>query len=240
MKLLLLGATGRIGKLVLSYALEDEKIKSVKVLARNPLRMTIKEHSKLTIYQGDLFSSNDLVFMFKDVDIVICSVGPNNLEEPRGFYEKACGHIVDAIGESHTSAQVILLCGLGILPADSAHVKPEDLAVYETDNGGGVPGWLIPICKDMHAGVKKLMGQRRTKWTIVCPPHIPHGFARWVPFYGMTGLLKKTQRYKVKVNENLYSTFSPFHCISAEDVADFLLKCGGLAEYENKRVAIGY
>ncbi|MDJ0510315.1 MAG: SDR family oxidoreductase [Crocosphaera sp.] len=72
MKLVVFGATGKVGQQVVKQALEQGH--EVTAFARNPLNLHIK-HPKLTLFQGDVMDSTRVEQALQGQEIVICTLG---------------------------------------------------------------------------------------------------------------------------------------------------------------------
>lgn len=72
MKLIVFGATGGTGNLVVQQALESGY--KVTAFARNPQKLNIK-NANLTIVQGDVLQQNSIDKFMNGQDVVICCLG---------------------------------------------------------------------------------------------------------------------------------------------------------------------
>jgi putative NADH-flavin reductase len=79
MNILILGATGRVGGQILTYALQDRH--KVTVLVRTPDKIQIANEN-LTIIQGDVLNNDDIALAMHGNDVVISALntdGSNTL-----------------------------------------------------------------------------------------------------------------------------------------------------------------
>lgn len=108
MRLFILGATGRLGQLLVRLALArgDE----VTAFVRSPQKMTLRD-SGLTVVGGDLLASNQLARALPGHDAVISAFGPRVLGESttRQDFGKS---VVDAMEESGVWRLLIVSTGL--------------------------------------------------------------------------------------------------------------------------------
>ena len=77
-KVIVLGATGHVGRLLTLSLLEDERYAQVRIFARKPFGLT---HPKLTETQADLLSLQDFRAVFNG-DVVFCCVGTTKAKTP--------------------------------------------------------------------------------------------------------------------------------------------------------------
>jgi len=91
-RILLYGATGRTGKLVLKYALE--KGYYVTALARNPQKIDLRSE-KLTIIKGSPESIDDVRTAIKDCEIVINTLSAFNEKEVLSLKKVELRHILE-------------------------------------------------------------------------------------------------------------------------------------------------
>jgi len=94
MKVLLLGATGPTGGHVLAHALEAGN--AVSVLARRPEALTaIKD--RITIFQGDATSVDDVARAAEGQDAVIAALGRGSSLRPEGLFTGSARAVVEAM-----------------------------------------------------------------------------------------------------------------------------------------------
>jgi putative NADH-flavin reductase len=156
MKVIILGASGGIGKFAVQHALE--KGYEVKAFLRNPSKLTIK-HKNLTIIQGEINNYNDIKNAIFNCDAVIWCVGI-----PMKKYkhmESLDGHknLLKAMNE----------CGVERLidwATPSVHFK-KDKKSFITVVPGFMAGILFPMAKKEIIGITDLITSSKLKWTIV-------------------------------------------------------------------------
>ena len=71
MNILILGATGRVGSQIVTYALHDRH--HVTVLVRTPEKFQINNEN-LTLIQGDVLNKDDIVRAMHGIDVVISAL----------------------------------------------------------------------------------------------------------------------------------------------------------------------
>ncbi|RAL24114.1 NAD(P)-dependent oxidoreductase [Thermoflavimicrobium daqui] len=159
MHLLLLGATGRVGNLVLRKALQDGH--QVTVLVRNPDRLNIND-SNLTVYQGNVRNKNDLKAVMKGKDVVLSALstdGTTTLSDSIPF-------IIEAMEEEKVK-RIITIGTAGILQSRS---EPNLLRYQSSESKRK----LTRAAGEHHQVFIKL-AQSNLDWTIICPTYLPDG-----------------------------------------------------------------
>jgi len=94
MKVLLLGATGPTGGHVLAHALEAGD--AVSVLARRPEALTALK-DRITIFQGDATSVDDVARAAEGQDAVIAALGRGSSLRPEGLFTGSTRAVVEAM-----------------------------------------------------------------------------------------------------------------------------------------------
>lgn len=115
MKLLLLGATGRVGQVLLSQALSQGH--TVTALVRNPAKLTL-QHANLKAVQGNLTDPKILAPLMSSHDAVLSTLGHNSLKKSN-IQTAATRAVLACIAPSQ---RFISLTGTGIAdPHDPPH-----------------------------------------------------------------------------------------------------------------------
>lgn len=159
MNILILGATGRVGSHIVSYALQDNHY--VTVLVRSPEKIQL-EHENLTIIQGNVFNKEDLERAMKGMDIVISALntdGTTTLSESMPI-------IIEAM-ENEGIQRIVTVGTAGILQSR----KEPHLLRYQSAESKRK---LTRAAKEHHK-VYELLEQSNLDWTIVCPTYLPFG-----------------------------------------------------------------
>ena len=163
MKLLLLGSTGRTGKIVLEIALK--KGYQVNCLARNTER--IKKRKGLTIFDGNPTNENDLKKAISKCDFVISVLNISrktdfpwsSLKTPSTFLSDAM-NIVVRISKNENIKRISICSAWG---------------VAETKND--IPKWFkwlinrsnIGIAYNEHEKQEEIISKSKLNWTIIRP-----------------------------------------------------------------------
>lgn len=214
MKVLLLGATGRTGKLVLKRALEQDL--KVNALVRNSER--IKPHPNLEIFQGDPADAADLEKAISDCNYVISVLNISRktdlpwspLRTPQRYLSTVMGILV-ALAEKEKIQRVVTCSAWG---------------VAETRND--IPGWFRWFIDNSNIGVayrdherqEQILSRSNVDWTIVRP-------------VGLTNF-KRKQNIRVTLNNEP----RPSLMISRAGVAQFMVDSLNNPDLINKMVTI--
>lgn len=111
MKLLVLGATGKVGKVLTRQALS--KGHTVTALVRSPQKLGDLE-SKITVLKGEYFDHQCLSNALKGVDAVLTTIGPPMKRSPNANeYSDAMKSLVNAM-EENSVTRIIAIGGAGL------------------------------------------------------------------------------------------------------------------------------
>lgn len=108
MKIIVFGATGTIGRLVVKQALKDNY--EVIAFARNPQAIAI-EHSHLSKYEGDVYKPSDVSAAIQGCDVVCITLGSKSLSSD--VRSVGTQHIVNAMQQHHVK-RLICQSTLGV------------------------------------------------------------------------------------------------------------------------------
>ena len=109
MKLVVFGASGRTGVLLVQQALDAGH--EVVAFVRNPSKMPI-QHERLTMVQGDALNPDDVERAVKGGDVVLNVLG-HTKNTPRDLMTVSAQHIVTAM-KKHGVKRLITLTGAGV------------------------------------------------------------------------------------------------------------------------------
>jgi len=159
MNILILGATGRVGGQIVTYALQDRH--NVTVLVRTPDKI-LTANEKLTIIQGDVLNKDDIVSAIHGIDVVISALntdGTTTLSESMPL-------IIEAM--QHEGIQRIITIGTaGIL---QSRTTPNILRYQSSESKR-----KSTRAAEEHHKVFNILRQSELEWTIVCPTYLPDG-----------------------------------------------------------------
>ncbi|MBX3103298.1 MAG: SDR family oxidoreductase [Bacteroidetes bacterium] len=159
MKIVVLGAGGRVGQNMLLQSIDDGHevtgfVRSAdSVLLRNP---------RLHLCVGDALSRADITRALAGADAVISALGSRVLDKPITLMSEAMSHILAGM-QVQGVKRVLAVAGSGILQADAQHLRM-DLPDF--------PPMLRHVSED-HLRVYDLLRNSAADWTLVCPPMMP-------------------------------------------------------------------
>lgn len=159
MNILLLGATGRVGSHILTYALHDRH--HVTVLVRTPDKIQINNEN-LTIIQGNVLNKEDIVHAMHRSELVISALntdGTTTLSESMLL-------IIEAM-ENQGIRRIITIGTAGIL---QSRTMPNFLRYQSSESKRK----STRAAKEHHK-VYNMLEQSTLDWTIVCPTYLPDG-----------------------------------------------------------------
>jgi uncharacterized protein len=159
MNILILGATGRVGSQLVTYALHDRH--HVTVLVRTPEKIQIHSEN-LTIIQGNVLNKADIVRAMHGIDVVISALntdGTNTLSESMPLIIKAM--------ENEGIQRIITIGTAGIL---QSRTTPTVLRYQSSESKR-----KSTRAAEEHHRVYDMLKQSALDWTIVCPTYLPIG-----------------------------------------------------------------
>ncbi len=159
MNILILGATGRVGSQLVTYALHDRH--NVTVLVRTPEKVEINNEN-LTIIQGNVLNNEDIVRAMHGIDLVISALntdGTTTLSESMPL-------IIEAM-EDEGIKRIITIGTAGIL---QSRATPNSLRYQSSESKRK----STRAAKEHHK-VYDMLKQSTLEWTIVCPTYLPEG-----------------------------------------------------------------
>ena len=178
MKLVIFGATGKVGRALTTRALEVGH--EVTVLVRDPAKLNIS-HAKLRVIKGDATNASDVAAVVQGQDAVLNALGPTKTS-PKDVLEINTRLVIAAM-KQHGVRRTVIVGGAGMrMPQDSK------------DFGTQIIGWIISkIIPDAVADKQRQLallqvsgvefvilrapqitsGERKGKYTIGYPPMGP-------------------------------------------------------------------
>ncbi|QMV40956.1 NAD(P)-dependent oxidoreductase [Cohnella cholangitidis] len=159
MKLLILGATGRVGKEITANALSDGHL--VTVLVRDPNKIN-DSSDRLTILQGDACSEQDVISAIQGANAVICALGTDG-----GSVLTDNVRLLISAMRKYAVKRVITIGTAGIL--DSR--EHPGLLRYEAPDSRRTS----TRAAEEHRKAWELLSGSGLEWTIVCPTYLPLG-----------------------------------------------------------------
>ncbi|MBE4909210.1 SDR family oxidoreductase [Bacillus luteolus] len=159
MNILVLGATGRVGSHMVTYALHDSH--HVTVLVRTPEKIQLY-NKKLTIIQGDVLNEDDIVRAMNGIDVVISALNTDGTTTLSASMPLIIGAM-----ESEGIKRIITIGTAGIL---QSRVTPNSLRYQSSESKQK----STRAAKEHHK-VYDMLKQTTLDWTIVCPTYLPDG-----------------------------------------------------------------
>ncbi|WP_397331047.1 NAD(P)-dependent oxidoreductase [Paenibacillus illinoisensis] len=159
MKILVLGATGRVGSQITAYALKDQH--HVTVLVRHPEKCQVHDEH-LTIIQGNVLNQEDIIRAIRGADVVISALntdGTHTLSEGMPL-------IIEAMREEGIT-RIITVGTAGIL---QSRLSPSILRYQSSESRR-----KSTRAAEEHHRVYSLLQESTLEWTIVCPTYLPDG-----------------------------------------------------------------
>jgi uncharacterized protein len=159
LNILILGATGRVGSQIVTYALHDRH--HVTVLVRTPEKIQINSEN-LTIIQGNVLNKNDIVRAMHGIDVVISALntdGTITLSESMPLIIKAM--------ENEGIQRIITIGTAGIL---QSRTTPTVIRYQSSESKR-----KSTRAAEEHHKVYDMLKQSTLDWTIVCPTYLPDG-----------------------------------------------------------------
>jgi putative NADH-flavin reductase len=209
-KIMVFGATGGTGKLVVEQALQSGH--QVTVLVRNPEVFTIR-HPNLEIIKGDVFQPLIFENAIKEKDAVVSCLGIRK-REPTTVYSKGVDNITKAMQKAGVNRIICISAGAVIVPPKSSFILK-----FITKN------ILQRLFKHLYTDMllmEKKLGDSNLNWTIIRAP--------WLRDTKYTG------KYRSDIKEHLPNPSK----ISRADLADYIVKHLNDENTFQARVEISY
>jgi putative NADH-flavin reductase len=192
-KIIVFGATGGTGKLVVSQALQAGH--KVTIVVRNPDAFDI-QHQNLETLKGDVFQSNSFEKAIMGQDVVVSCLGTQK-REPTTVYSDGTLNISKAMQKAGVKRLICLSAGAVIVPP-----KSNFLMKFVIKN------ILQKVFKNLYSDMLIMEEMLRTSdlnWTVIRAPRLKNS--------------KHTGHYRTAINEHLTRPSS----ISRADLADYIV-----------------
>ena len=164
MRILILGATGRVGLQLVKQALEQGHI--VTAFVRNASKMKISSHPNLKVVIGDVRDKKVLKEAMTGQDAVLSALGGRGLNEDPKNYTERTSNIVEAM-KANGVKRIIAIANRGILQADEQTVikdKPDFSPEYKNVAEGHWQTYVTLLNSDLN-------------WSVIAPSDIRDGEA---------------------------------------------------------------
>ena len=200
MKILLLGATGRTGKLILAEALNQGY--TLNCLVREPKKIK-DNHKLLTIYKGSPERISDLEHAMKECDAVISALNISRnsdfpwsrLRTPRTFLSDVMENVIYVAEKNNTNR--IVICSAWGVAETKADLPFWFKMLIEKSN--------IGVAYEDHERQENILKSSSLRWTIVRP----------------SGLINSNK--EKKIIESYGNDPKPNMTISRKNVAKFMV-----------------
>ncbi len=159
MKILVLGATGRVGSRVVAHALRDGH--HVTAFVRNPEKVTLKDEN-LQVFQGNVLNKLDVELAMSGMDLVISAL---NTDQTTTLSE-SMPLILGAMKKENIK-RIITVGTAGIL---QSRTSPDVLRYQSTESKR-----KLTRAAEEHHKAYEILNQSECDWTIVCPTYLSHG-----------------------------------------------------------------
>jgi putative NADH-flavin reductase len=164
MKLLLLGAAGRVGREILKRALADGH--EVAALVRSVEKMdevrSNSWESSLFIFEGDARSRADVRQAMTGVDAVLCSLNTDG-----GTMLSECMAVVLDVMQELSLYRIVSVGTAGIL---QSRAEPHLLRYRSSETRR-----TTTAAAEDHERAYRLLAASGLDWTLVCPTYLPEG-----------------------------------------------------------------
>lgn len=208
MKVLVIGATGRLGSHLVEHALEAGH--EVTAFARNIDEFPLS-HPNLKLKQGDVLYPALIEAALPGQDAVISVIGIRQFKGPITLLSTGIRNIITAM-ENQNIKRLVTITGAGILQEDDRQIVMESLSF---------PPNLQNISLD-HLRVWELLKISELDWTIVCPAFM-HQTEKAIDDY-----IVSAEYYPKNARNEA----------SVKAVADFMIKESSENKFLHKRVGI--
>lgn len=160
MKLLLLGATGRVGQYITRMALEDKM--SVHALIRNPEKLAPSILKQITYTTGDVLDKEHIEEAMTGCDVVVSALSTDG----RNVLSESMPLLIEAMKKQGIS-RIITIGTAGIL---QSRTEPHLLRYQSSESKR-----KLTRAAEEHHKAYTLLQKSGLDWTIVCPTYLPDG-----------------------------------------------------------------
>ncbi|WP_342545258.1 SDR family oxidoreductase [Lysinibacillus sp. FSL W7-1291] len=159
MKILVLGASGRVGSHMVELALKDQH--EVTILVRDPDKIQ-QHHQQLRVIQGNVLNRQDVEQAMVNVDVVVSALNTDGRDTLSASLPLILGEM--------TQQQVKRIITIGTAGILQSRVTPTILRYQSTESKQ-----KSTFAAQEHQRVFEQLQQSDRDWTIVCPTYLPDG-----------------------------------------------------------------
>ena len=192
-KIVVFGATGGTGKLVVKQALHAGH--PVTVVVRDPDVFTI-QHENLEIIKGDVFQPPGFENTVREKDVVVSCLGIQK-REPTTVYSEGIKNIIEAMQKAGVNRIICVSAGAVIIPPKSSFMLK-----FITKN---ILQWLFKYTYADMLLMERILRESNLNWTVIRTSWLRN--------------TKHTGKYRTTINEHLRNPSK----ISRADLADYII-----------------
>jgi len=174
MKVVVFGASGRVGRMFVDAALVRGH--AITAFTRNSANIRVK-HKNLRISGGNVSDDNAVKEAVKGQDVAVIALGAKDISKPHSVCSDGVRRIVQA-AQTFKVPRLVLMGNLGLLPHPSGKMQGDV----------NLPPFLQFVFADQKTAYQELVNSG-LDYTVLCPPFMPNG--------------EKTGKYRVAVDEAL-------------------------------------
>ena len=160
MKVVVFGASGRVGRLFVDAALARGH--QVTAFTRNSANIRVK-HKNLRISGGNVSDDNAVKEAMKGQAVAVIALGAKDISKPHSVCSDGTRRIVQA-AQTLGVPRLVLMGNLGLLPHPSGKMQGEV----------SLPPFLQFVFADQKTAYQELVGSG-LDYAVLCPPFMPHG-----------------------------------------------------------------
>jgi putative NADH-flavin reductase len=182
-KIVVFGASGRVGRLVVDAALKRGLL--VTAFTRNSANIRVK-HKNLRISGGNVSDDNAVREAMKGQQVAVVALGARDISRPHSVCSDGVKRIIAAAAMFNVP-RIVMLGNLGLLPHASGKLQGEVN--------------IAPFLQFIFADQKNAYTELRDSgldYAVVCPPFMPQGTATGKYRVSVDATLEKAQQISVE------------------------------------------
>ena len=159
-KIIVLGASGRVGQKLVEYALTENYL--VTAFVRNENKFLIK-HPNLQIRTGDVFNEKEVTNAIEGQDVVISALSGRSTKPDYSVLSVGMKYIISGM-EKFGVSRILNVAGAGILEDKEFGLRRNRPNYPETFKFVSAENWKV----------FEFLKTTNVRWTIVCAPEMPN------------------------------------------------------------------
>ncbi|TDK65176.1 NAD-dependent epimerase/dehydratase family protein [Bacillus salipaludis] len=160
MNICLLGATGRVGSIILANALSDQH--DVQALVRYPDKLSLNKDSRLSMIKGNALEESKIAQVIQGADVVVSALNTDGMSTLSDSMPLIIKNM-----KSEGIKRIVTIGSAGILQARSA---PQLYRFQSTESKR-----KTTRDAEEHLRAYLILKESGLDWTIVCPTYLPLG-----------------------------------------------------------------